>query len=72
MGLLKNKLGIFSCIHALVEFVAVQTELCGNRLQIDLAECPLVFAAVIGEKVIVIIPESILVACAFAGFRGPL
>jgi hypothetical protein len=52
--------------------LGIQIEIGGEFLQVVFAESTLIFTGLVIEKVIMIFPESALIACAFAGFGCPL
>lgn len=68
---LLNGLGVFAGVHTLVEGLGIQTHILSKRFQVVLAEGALILAVLVGEQVIVVFPELILVGGTLAGFGSP-
>lgn len=59
-------------VQTVVESVSIQAHGGSERLQVILGECTLVLTILVGEQVVMIFPEGILIAGTFSGFGCPL
>jgi len=63
-----DKLGVLTRIKACIESLGIQLHISRKFLQVILAERTLILTTLVGEEVIVELPEFILIAGAFGGF----
>ena len=63
-----HNFGVFSGIEALAELVYIQSQLPGKLFEIVCVKTALILTCMVFIKIIIILPESILVSGTFAGF----
>ena len=71
VGLIGDKLGVFTRVKAGIEFVFIQSKVSGKSLEFILVEGTLVFTRLVFEQKVVIFPKGILVTGTFRGFGRP-
>jgi hypothetical protein len=64
-------LAVLLAVHALIKFACIQVQINRKCFQVFHSESAPVFACLVVEQQIVILPEGTLVCGAFAGLRGP-
>jgi len=68
ISLFCDELGVLTGIKACIESLGIQLHISRKFLQVILAERTLILTTLVGEEVIVELPEFILIAGAFGGF----
>jgi hypothetical protein len=70
-GLVLDHLGVLTRVKTGVEGLGVQSQGSGKSFQIVLAKGSLVLTILVGEKIIMILPEGILISGALSSFSCP-